>query len=37
VGVALEGKWGKDFARLEKKKEKVGDFYGAQLAIGWSI
>jgi hypothetical protein len=37
MGVALEGKWGKDFALLEKKKKKVGDLYGAHLPIGWSI
>jgi len=24
MGVALEGKWGKDFALLEKKKKKSG-------------
>jgi hypothetical protein len=37
MGVALEGKWGKDFELLEKKKKKVGDLYGAHLPVGWSI
>jgi hypothetical protein len=34
VGV---GKWGKDFALLEKKKKKMGDLYGVHLLLGWSI